>query len=238
MDNVSRNVAALMTALQISQRELARRAGVSQPTIHKIVKGGGRGGTDRSKYIDKVAEALGVKVEDLYKETTPISSFTGETPRQAKDTTPLYRGITEERYAQIPVRSGASLSAGSGFFVDDEQATETVPVSLERLRSLGVSPSSAEIVNVSGESMFPTLWDGDQVLVDTAKNRPQNDKVFAFLFDGETRVKRFSRKLDGSWRIISDNEDKNQYPDEVLANHNMDMISIIGEVMILTYRRI
>lgn len=50
-----------MSELRLSQSELARRVGVTQTTIRKLVSGGGYG----SKYLHLIARALGTTVEYL-----------------------------------------------------------------------------------------------------------------------------------------------------------------------------
>ncbi|WP_010323653.1 XRE family transcriptional regulator [Marinobacterium stanieri] len=231
-DIISRNVAYLMSKQGLTQKELADAAGVSQPTIHKIVSGK----TDNSRHLWKVAKALGCEVEDLYSDgLRTLDEIRNSKEAKIKESAGIYQPASE--VFEVPVRN-AEVSAGSGICVDHDRVVETVPVSLSRLSAMGVDPHAAQIVNVNGESMDPTLMHGDQVMVNLAATRLLDGKVYAFEFEGETRVKRFSRRLDGAWRIISDNTDKNQYPDEVLANHNLDCIRIIGQVVGLTFRQI
>jgi phage repressor protein C with HTH and peptisase S24 domain len=79
--------------------------------------------------------------------------------------------------------------------------------------------------------MAETLWDKDLVLVQTSVKKPVSNNVFAFALDNELRVKRFTKQMDGTWRIGSDNPDKNMYPDEYISHMNIDNVHFIGHVL-------
>ncbi|WP_280553495.1 XRE family transcriptional regulator [Halomonas sp. 25-S5] len=66
----------LMEAAQVSENELARRADVPQPTIHRILNGTSK--SPRSSNLEKIAQALGTSTSYLaYGETTPRPTRTG-----------------------------------------------------------------------------------------------------------------------------------------------------------------
>lgn len=60
-------------------------------------------------------------------------------------------------------------------------------------------------VDVSGDSMTPTLSDGDTLLVDTRVQSVISGSVYAIRADDEVLVKRLNRHLDGNIEVISDN---------------------------------
>lgn len=153
------------------------------------------------------------------------------------DTTPLGER-SAPRFIDIPVFD-VELAAGNGTHIDLERVTEYFPVSENRLNDAHVVPSQAAIVKVRGDSMESTLYSGDVVLVDTSVKRPVSGKIFAFAFDDDLRVKRFSKRLDGSWRISSDNGDNPAYSDETLSAHDItQQIRIIGQVKVLLERKL
>jgi phage repressor protein C with HTH and peptisase S24 domain len=84
-------------------------------------------------------------------------------------------------------------------------------------------------VKVTGDSMRPTIFDGDVALVNTAERKITNGKVFAFIVDGEARVKRLFKQFDGRIRVVSDNPDKLQFPDEFLTPDHMP--EMVGRVV-------
>ncbi|MGB2220848.1 S24 family peptidase [Neptunomonas sp.] len=143
----------------------------------------------------------------------------------------------ESDFIQVPVYD-VQLAAGNGTHVDHDNIVESLPISRKYLSDSGISADSATIVKVRGESMEHTLCDGDVVLVNTGISKPVSGKIFAFDFDGDLRVKRFIKRLDGSWRIVSDNEDKNIYADETLSAHNVEQLRLIGQVVTIVERKL
>jgi phage repressor protein C with HTH and peptisase S24 domain len=132
-------------------------------------------------------------------------------------------------YYNIPVYD-VELAAGHSGFFDNDYPGEVLSVSTDLLDRNNISPNEASIATIRGESMMPTLFSNDTVLLDLSAKKPISNKIFAFNFDGDLRVKRFIRQLDTSWRIVSDNEDKQLYQDEILSHHNVERLKIIGRV--------
>jgi len=138
-------------------------------------------------------------------------------------------------FIKVPVYD-VELAAGTGGYSNGDHPVTTMTVSADCLSRNNIYPPDASIVKVRGHSMVPTLNHGDTILVDTAGKRPVNNGIFAFVFEDELRVKRFSKQLDGTWRIISDNEDKNLYRDEIISPYNIDQLNLLGQVMTIIER--
>jgi SOS-response transcriptional repressor LexA len=81
--------------------------------------------------------------------------------------------------------------------------------------------------SIEGDGMVPTLFDGDQVLVDTADTRALRDGIYVIDSDGVLLVKRLSVN-PGTRRIaiLSDNAAYPSFPDCDPAE-----ISVIGRVI-------
>lgn len=137
---------------------------------------------------------------------------------------------------RVPVID-VNLAAGTGGHVDHEEVIGYRAIPMENLIDAGVEPSMARIVKVKGDSMDDTFIDGDTILVNSAAKCLTSDKIFAFDFEGYLRVKRFMKMIDGTWRVVSDNPDKDLYPDEVISPHNANQLRIIGEVVALVFRK-
>lgn len=180
----------------------------------------------RGKRIEALAEVLGVSVTWLQFGSGPLEPPTSLQPHNL-----------ESDFIQVPVYD-VQLAAGNGTHVDHDNIVESLPISRKYLSDSGISADSATIVKVRGESMEHTLCDGDVVLVNTGISKPVSGKIFAFDFDGDLRVKRFIKRLDGSWRIVSDNEDKNIYADETLSAHNVEQLRLIGQVVTIVERKL
>ncbi len=64
-------------------------------------------------------------------------------------------------------------------------------------------PKNLVIIFVAGDSMEPTLRDGDQVLIDMTERGPR-EGIYVLSIDGESYVKRLRFSLD-TIHVISDN---------------------------------
>lgn len=62
-----------------------------------------------------------------------------------------------------------------------------------------------KIIEVCGDSMEPTLIDGDHILIDESKTN-KIDGIYAVQWDGQILVKRLEFNLDDTINIISDNK--------------------------------
>jgi hypothetical protein len=74
----------------------------------------------------------------------------------------------------------------------------------------GLRPASLIALSVKGESMEPSLYAGDQVIVNTADVRMEDGAVYAINYEGEAVIKRLRRDM-GQWLLVSDNPDQRRF---------------------------
>ena len=104
------------------------------------------------------------------------------------------------------------VSAGGGAFVDAEQTHQLIAMKTEVLRDkFSVAGKDLFCVTVVGDSMEPTLYDGDMVMVNNADTAPGRDGIYVFRTDQGLFVKRLQVNIDGKFRIISDNKMYDSY---------------------------
>ncbi|VWX61201.1 HTH-type transcriptional regulator PrtR [Sphingorhabdus sp. 109] len=117
-------------------------------------------------------------------------------------------------------------SAGSGALADDEYA-ESMGFGRKWLRRLGADPAHMSLIAVDGDSMVPTLGDGDDIMVDhSAASRPLRDGIYVLRMDDVLLVKRIAMGPSGKLSIRSDNP---QYPD--WEDVSAESVNIIGRVV-------
>jgi phage repressor protein C with HTH and peptisase S24 domain len=114
--------------------------------------------------------------------------------------------LPDGEFVMIP-RLDVHLSAGGGrdqveidLVKDNPQAFRT-----EWIRQHAPEARKLAAMRASGESMEPTVYDGDSLLVDTSQTDVVDGKVYALWYDGGERVKRLFRLPGGGLRIKSDN---------------------------------
>lgn len=193
-----------------SQSALARASGVPQPTINRILKGVGKNGPEAST-LAKLAAACNVSFTWLHE---------GTGPRTRTEVAQLPPGdymkvvLTDEdspNQYRIPMVS-LKLQAGvTGFQTEpDRRDGGTMGLSKSWADRKGFDPEKLMAIKVRGESMEPTFYADDTVVINLADKAPVDNGVFAVNYDGEAVVKRLSRDA-GQWWLMSDNPDQRKY---------------------------
>jgi len=210
---------------------LATLCGVTTKGANKWLNGDAMPEHDK---IVTIATRYGVRAEWLEYGIEPMM------PAHKENHTQLGVNVAPDwTTAQVPIMDQA-FSAGQGAAAEklEDFVDGFKDISHSDLTALNIQPNNARIIKIRGDSMWSTLWDGDEVLADTYVPRLISGKIYAFEFDGELKVKRFTKKMDGSWLISSDNKDDPAYTDEVVSAHNAQQLRVIAEVKKLVSRNL
>lgn len=127
------------------------------------------------------------------------------------------RGRSGE-WADVP-RLPLGASAGPGAVAAEEQPVGQLRFSTKWLKANGLDPAMLSAIEVEGDSMDPTLRDGDEILVDRSP-RPLRAGIHVLRVDDVLLVKRVERAGEGL-RLISDNP---SYPPIVRPANEVELI--------------
>jgi phage repressor protein C with HTH and peptisase S24 domain len=141
---------------------------------------------------------------------------TGEEPKVVST------GIYADEFTAIPKVTGF-LSGGPGSWELSPEVERYYGFRTDWLKSKGTI-AYMKIMAIRGDSMYPTLQDGDSVLIDESQNAPMDGAVMAVMIDKEALVKRIRMELDGRISVIGDNE---RHPRPPL---DRDEVVILGRV--------
>lgn len=119
-------------------------------------------------------------------------------------------------------------SAGAGANIDGEGVEAGFAFDPRWLRRLGADPKALTIIAVEGDSMAPTLNDGDDILVDSADAAARlRDGIYVLRMDETLMVKRVARlPVPGRISVKSDNPLYPSWPDLVA-----DAVTLVGRVV-------
>lgn len=119
-------------------------------------------------------------------------------------------------------------SAGPGADAGLEERTGNIGFEERWLRRLGANPRTVTMIAVQGESMVPTLHDGDEILVDRSDGADRvRDGVYVLRVDGALIVKRLAvNPAARNYAIRSDNP---SWPD--WNECDPELVQIIGRVI-------
>lgn len=206
-DEIAKRVRQSLAECDLSMSEIGRRLGISPQSVRawKIGK--------TMPSIDRLSELAKVTGKSL-----AWMQGADDDPIAAKD---------DEDIVSIPMYD-ASASAGNGIEAfNGDQIVKRIDVKGQWLRT-NVNCSSVAnltLITVSGDSMEPTLRDGDIIFVDTGITIFRSDSIYVARINGELFVKRFQKMPNGRMMMISDNQ---RY--ETFELSPEDDINLIGRV--------
>ncbi len=125
-------------------------------------------------------------------------------------------------YVSAP-RFEVLAAAGSGAEVIDEDVKGFLGFNRVWLREQRLEANKLAVIDVQGDSMEPTLRDGDSVLLDLRDPALQDGGIYTLRREAELLVKRLRRQTAG-WLIVSDNL---AYPVEPLDA----TVHVVGKVV-------
>lgn len=130
-------------------------------------------------------------------------------------------------YVGIP-RYNAFLAAGHGSLNERAKLIDYIPFTRAFLvNKIGrSSPDGLVVLEARGDSMEPTIGDGDLVLIDQSMREPR-DGLCAFVMGDTAHIKRLRFSVGGV-DVISDNRDL--YPPERLSSEEAESLAMIGRI--------
>ncbi len=129
----------------------------------------------------------------------------------------------DNEYTEVPLYD-IEASAGNGSLFDHELIESYLKFRNDWLTREGLQKKNLVAIRVSGDSMDGTLSDGDAVLIDTSRKKP--DGVFVIRIGDSLRIKRLQKLTNGSLLVSSDND---MYRSEEIPMENLDQVEIIGQ---------
>ena len=212
---LSDRLRARANQLGISPAHVAEMAGVNRSFVYDILRGrSARPGIDR---LAEVARVLKVDRDWLIH---GIGEVEGPSP---------FIENPDETFVSI-AHASPRPSMGGGAVVEDHGDSAERAYHFRRSwirNSLKASPSQLRIMHVVGDSMAPTLLDGDTVLVDMTRRAPNPPGIFV-LDDGmglvAKRLEHIANSDPPAVRIISDNTLYSPY------ERSAEEIHIVGRI--------
>ena len=131
--------------------------------------------------------------------------------------------IPRADWVDVP-RLALGASAGPGAVAEGESPVGAFRFAARWLRGQGLDPAMLSSIAVAGDSMEPTLRDGDEILVDKTP-RPLRDGIHVVRLDDALLVKRVELLRGGHIALASDN------PAYRTIEVPMDEIGVVGRVV-------
>lgn len=198
-----------------SGRGFAKEAGISYSTLHNYL-------TDTSlptlDNLITLANYANVSVQWL---------ATGQELETNQNTDLSLLASNDETFIAIEDCRDIRISAGYGGFNGDYQTFHTTKVEKAWLDARRLKAKNCAMFLVSGDSMYPTLKDGEEIIVDRSKKDLKDGKIFVLNNDGAMLVKKVQITYNGV-TLISQNAE--YAPIELDAEQANNLI-VIGQVV-------
>ena len=181
-----------MEAGGFNQKSLARAAGLNETAVRDILIGKSR--HPRHDTVQKLAAALDCSAGELID----------------PGTVPAHGAGFGAELVFVPTYE-VSAAAGDGIIIDVEYETGRLAFRQDWLRSVtSAHTEELAVITVHGDSMYPTLADGDTILVDMTQRAPAQDGVYIVRFGDFVLVKRLL--IDPVRREVTISCDNENYP--------------------------
>ena len=136
--------------------------------------------------------------------------------------------VHADEFIHVP-RYDVQASAGNGSLVHDESVVDHLAFKRDWVvRTLGLDPKRLALIDVAGDSMSPTINDGDLILLDTRPAQSRTEGIYVINLGGSLLVKRIRMRLSGVVDVVSDNE---RYGTETISGEQLTSLQIVGRVV-------
>lgn len=131
-------------------------------------------------------------------------------------------------YTMVP-RHDVKAAAGDAVLLPADEVVDFLLFKTAWLRrELGIDPKGAVVIQAKGDSMVPSINDGDLLLVDVNQQLGGDDGVYVINMAGRVMVKRLQFLVDGAVEVVSDNP---RYKPQVVKPTGDEQFWIVGRVV-------
>lgn len=211
------------------QATLIEMSGVPQGTVSKIERG------DQSttgKYAAALARPLGVEQDWLT--TGEGQPYSGGQPMSGilEAHSVKYASASDQQEVMIRQFKDVRWAAGSGSMNSEHSDMDEISFKRSYMDKNSLDPNQCIACAAAGDSMSPTINDGDMMLINLAEKNPneKDGKIYAFAVSNACKVKRVFSTISGGFRLVSDNPNKLEYPDEFVSPEEVSDLNIAGRV--------
>lgn len=211
------------------------QAGLNKTTFAKLVEVSNPTVTDWEKSVDDggIQEISGVRLSKICQVLNVDPEWLLHGDKAASHGVPGGMQVRaadkdDPEFIQIPMVKLRLRAGVTGFQTEpDRRDGGTLGMRKSWIERTRLDPAHLVAIQVHGESMEPSLYEDDIVILNTADRRAVDGAVFAVNYEGEAVVKRFTRDA-GDWWLTSDNPDQRKYHRKICRG---DACIIIGRVV-------
>lgn len=197
MSSTADRINKKMQELDLTQADVIRATGAGRATVSGWFNGAN---APSAKYLNSLATVL--KTSTSWILTGASETIHTFQPIETWDSnTPL-----DEEEVEIPFFKDFSFACGSGNIGEAlKSETRKLRMAKTTLRNKAIEKQNAVATTASGDSMSPTIKDGDTIHIDLGRKNIKDGKIFAICHGGLFLAKRLYNLPLGGIRVVSDN---------------------------------
>lgn len=218
METLGTRLKKIRREKKLTQQQLADSIGVSKTSVIYWEKDEN---IPKHESLVQLAKVLNVTTEHLLYGFTNVEVWDSSTP-------------LDDDEIEIPFFKDFSFACGSGSIVDAiANETRKLRMSKSTLRNLSITKENAVAATAVGDSMSPTIKDGDTIHVDLGRKTIKDGKIFTVCIGGLFYCKRLYNLPFGGVRIVSDNSE--EFPEiqlttEEIKNQDFQIIGWVWQI--------
>ena len=195
---------------------------VPASTFQRMLKGTNE---PQASNLMRIAQAANVSMDWL-------TGLTDENDRAASISQSMITSADSasapEGFVMVPMLQ-VTAAAGRGRFTTPDDLTGGDMVGFREvwLRTLGLTPGRTHILWAVGDSMNPTISDGDMLLIDRMIDKVLDDGIYVVVVGGGVVVKRIQLRHNGSVVLKSDND---RYDEQIIPPDEVPSLVVEGRV--------
>lgn len=207
----------------LSQADVAKAVGMSQPSYHSLEKGF----TSRSVYLTEIAKVLrvdsywlltGKTASDVDAEVTNLLEKSSKVGVTSNDN-------NEERIwiDLVNIRFSCGDGESIEFHFDDVISKRDFSPSF--FKKHGVKPENVKLAIAKGDSQEPYICNEDEFAIDISDTEIKEGEFYAIYFEGEAMLKQIFKEEGGKLTLHSLNP---KYKDKIVSDTNGVGFRVLG----------
>lgn len=209
--------------LGMSHLAFGNAIGVSRGAVQQWEKGTTE---PTRKHQPKIAALLGITVAELMQYTGSLARVAAGLDAEIKFAPVAIELEGNPDYPAVRRVSVKAQAGITGYAVENCEDGAPIVFRADWYRTHNYRPERLMALRVAGESMVPSLYPDDLIVVNTESTTPRDGVAFLVAYYGEVTVKRLVMDA-GQWWLNSDNSDQRRHPRKLCDESTV----LIGEVV-------
>lgn len=221
---INRRLKEFVGGLDDSVSEVIEKAEIPRATLYSMFKDGG---TIKHQNLVALKIHYGLDIDTLFSFPQEYSKNHNVPENETHVIREPQDSLDDDEFYTIPFYPNVKASAGAGLVPQEGKPPLQVAFRKYYITEvLQCQASDLVMINATGDSMIPDIHDGDAILIDESRKKPQG-KINVVRIDNEVNVKYIQELPGNRYRVMSKSEAYDSF--EIDADN--EGFEILGQVV-------